>query len=196
MTVQCSETQAGQMVGIDKEDAMKALRQQSRNRLEAAAPPQGAKAKRSWTWIVLVIMMTGVAAAPWIWHSLDQPRWVIETLPLPPEPMPYPEGQAQPVKPVSAPEAVEPMAVTLTAQATTWIEVQADGRTESARVLAPGERYSFEAGEQARILVGNAGGTAVSLNGNTVGPLGGNGVARVVHISPDGFRILPKRSAI
>jgi len=191
MTSQCLEVPVGQMAGFYTGRSVEVVRRKPAKRIPAR-PAAKANAKQSWTWIVLAVLAV-VAMIPWVYRPMHQQQWVSQSLPLPPQPMAYPEFEPASVAPLAA-ETVEPMAVILTAKAKTWVEVQADGKT-TARVLSAGQQYSFKANEQARILVGNAGGAAVSLNGKAIGPIGANGVARVINITPDGFEILPARSA-
>ena len=47
-----------------------------------------------------------------------------------------------------------------------------------------------EASGKVRLLIGNAGGLAISLNGKPIGPIGPKGQVRVVELTPAGFQIV------
>jgi Domain of unknown function (DUF4115) len=53
----------------------------------------------------------------------------------------------------------------------------------------------IEASEKVRLLIGNAGGVEITLNGKPIGPVGDRGQIRVVELTQGGFQIaLPKPS--
>ncbi|MBI1792316.1 MAG: DUF4115 domain-containing protein, partial [Acidobacteria bacterium] len=75
--------------------------------------------------------------------------------------------------PPAAPPPVVPSAnvrVRVVARETAWLTVYCGSQRTLAKALAPGEEKTFEAPDQVRMLVGNAGGIDVSLNGKDVGP--------------------------
>jgi cytoskeletal protein RodZ len=53
-----------------------------------------------------------------------------------------------------------------------WISVDVDGRPSSRRLMEPGEELVFNAAERLFILIGNAGGVQLKINGKTAKPLG------------------------
>jgi len=57
----------------------------------------------------------------------------------------------------------------------TWLRIQSDDRPESEALLQPSETVTWTAQRQFKILLGNAGGVEISLNGNPQGPLGESG---------------------
>ena len=61
-----------------------------------------------------------------------------------------------------------------------WLRIQSDDRPESEALLQPKETATWTAQRQFKILLGNAGGVEISLNGNPQGPLGKSG--EVVHL--------------
>lgn len=71
----------------------------------------------------------------------------------------------------------------------TWISVMSDGRQTFATALAGGAMKTVEASESVRVLVGNAGGLELSLNGKPVGPLGRRGEVRIVELTAAGAQI-------
>jgi len=58
---------------------------------------------------------------------------------------------------------------------TCWISVDVDGRPSSRRLMEPGEEQVFNALERLSILVGNAGGVHLKINGKPTKPLGDPG---------------------
>jgi len=57
----------------------------------------------------------------------------------------------------------------------TWLRIQSDDQPEFEALLQPKETATWTAQRQFEILVGNAGGIEVFLNGNRQGPLGQSG---------------------
>jgi cytoskeletal protein RodZ len=57
----------------------------------------------------------------------------------------------------------------------TWLRIQSDDQPEFEALLQPKETATWSAQRQFKILVGNAGGIEVFLNGNPQGPLGKSG---------------------
>jgi cytoskeleton protein RodZ len=113
----------------------------------------------------------------------------------PPAPAPREGTQAADQTPADeAPASTAPVRVDLNAGEEVWISVSSDGRTVFANALQPHETKSIEASEKVRILIGNAGGVEITLNGKPIGPIGPRGQIRVVELTPAGFQIVPRRS--
>jgi cytoskeleton protein RodZ len=89
-----------------------------------------------------------------------------------------------------------PVRVDLNAGEEVWISISTDGRTVFANALQPHETKSIEASEKVRILIGNAGGVEITLNGKPIGPIGPRGQIRVVELTPAGFQIVPRKSPV
>jgi len=62
----------------------------------------------------------------------------------------------------------------------TWVRVLIDGRVTREYLLSPGMSVSLTAEEDFKLLVGNAGGLQLSLNGRVLPRLGGSGEVRIV----------------
>lgn len=78
----------------------------------------------------------------------------------------------------------------------TWIEVTADGKRIFMGVLEPGDKKLISTLQRAKMIVGNAGGIAVSKGGRDIGPIGPRGQVRTVNITPESVEILePKKPA-
>jgi cytoskeleton protein RodZ len=56
-----------------------------------------------------------------------------------------------------------------------WVSVSSDGRRVMEQVLEPGEDRSFSASEQFKVILGNAGGVRLTINGQPAKPLGKSG---------------------
>ncbi len=76
----------------------------------------------------------------------------------------------------------------VTATGDAWLMVRADGQPVFLDHLRQGESRRWTANERFRVRTGNAGGTAITLNGRPVPALGGNGevVEREWRLLPDG----------
>jgi cytoskeleton protein RodZ len=88
--------------------------------------------------------------------------------------------------------------LTLNIEATekTWIEVTADGKRIFMGVLEPGDKKLISTLQNAKMVVGNAGGIAVSKGGRDIGPIGPRGQVRTVNITEKGVEIVePKKPA-
>ncbi len=73
-----------------------------------------------------------------------------------------------------AAQPVERMTLDLAILARSWVRVVADNSVVLEAVLEPGELRSFEATESLMLRTGNAAGVQVTLNGQTLAPLGGS----------------------
>ncbi|HTM51255.1 MAG TPA: RodZ domain-containing protein [Bryobacteraceae bacterium] len=85
--------------------------------------------------------------------------------------------------------------VGLSADEKTWISISSDGKNVFANALQAHETKTVEATEKVRLLIGNAGGVEISLNGKPIGPVGPRGQIRVVELTPAGFQIVPRKSS-
>lgn len=111
-----------------------------------------------------------------------------------PELPPTPAGAASPttvdVRPYVAPKPVKAVNVRLSISETVWIRALADGERVFQRTFHPGESRQVEADEHVSLLVGNAGGVSLSLNGKPIPPLGSSGQVRRVLLTVGGMKIL------
>ena len=103
------------------------------------------------------------------------------------------QASREPAAAAAAPaEAALPVRVGLSAEEKTWISISSDGKNVFASLLQPHDTKVVEASEKVRILIGNAGGLEISLNGKPIGPIGPKGQIRVVELTPAGFQISRK----
>jgi cytoskeletal protein RodZ len=67
----------------------------------------------------------------------------------------------------------------------TWVDIVADGKDVCQRVLKPDEIQTFKAKDSFDLQIGNAEGIILTLNNETLGPLGGRGETRKIHLTRD-----------
>ncbi len=85
------------------------------------------------------------------------------------------------------------MVLNLAATEKVWISVTSNGKVLFSGVLEPSQTKVLEAGDHARLLIGNAGGVDVQWKGRSLGPIGPRGQVRIVVLKPEGFEILPPK---
>jgi len=96
-------------------------------------------------------------------------------------------------KPAPAPEH-PPFRLEIEAHEQSWIQAALDGGEMKEALLQPGERLTWTATEQMELTLGNAGGLALSFNGESVTSLGETGQVVRYHVTKDGLAKV-KRSA-
>ena len=103
-----------------------------------------------------------------------------------------PEPTASVSQPAPTPADAAHVRVGLSADETTWVSISSDGKNVFAQALEPHETKIVEASSKIRLLVGNAGGVEISLNGKPIGPIGPRGQVRIIELTPAGFQIVPR----
>lgn len=89
-----------------------------------------------------------------------------------------------------------PVQVVLTARDVVWVQVSADGRTAFVGTLQPNDSRTIAADDQVKVLMGNAGGLDISLNGKTLDPLGTKGQTRTVRLTAAGPQFAPQNPQV
>jgi hypothetical protein len=85
-----------------------------------------------------------------------------------------PENAA--VAPVSAAKSAVPaFLLEITGKEKCWVSINSDGSSVSSRTIQPGEVLSFNASQRLLVIVGNAGGVSLKINGKMAKPLGKSG---------------------
>jgi cytoskeleton protein RodZ len=99
------------------------------------------------------------------------------------------------IEPVPAAKSELPggLALNLAASEKVWISVTSNGKVLFSGVLEPTQTKALEAVDNARLLIGNAGGVDVQWKGRSLGSIGPRGQVRVVVLKPEGFEILPPK---
>jgi cytoskeleton protein RodZ len=65
----------------------------------------------------------------------------------------------------------------------TWVSVDADGKPAMQRIMEPNEIQTLHAKESFDVITGNAQGVVLTLNGQTLKPLGHQGEVKKVHLT-------------
>jgi len=102
---------------------------------------------------------------------------------------PLTQPSAQP----SAPPGTQPaqegeLVLQVAATERSWVAVDADGKTAFQRVLNPNEVKTVKAHDSFDVTAGNAQGIILTLNGETLRPLGRRGEVKSVHITRDDLK--------
>ena len=99
--------------------------------------------------------------------------------------------------PAAAPPAENPngpIHAGFTATEPTWVSVTCDGNPSYTGTLTQADQRQFEAAGTIKVLVGNAGGLTISLNGRPLGPIGAHGEIQFLELTRNGAHKLPRRS--
>jgi len=138
--------------------------------------------------VVWTLLAVGAAGAAYLHFSgLASSASVEAKSPEPPkifvkkQPKPDPAPTA-----VAATVQIHGVNVVVKALSYSWIQLTADGRNAFVGTLKAGESQTVSAGNLVKILVGNAGGVQVSLNGKTLDPLGLAGEVRTLTLTAEG----------
>jgi cytoskeletal protein RodZ len=95
----------------------------------------------------------------------------------------------------SATEAIPSLRLEFAVTEKCWISVDSDGSSVIRTILEPGEVKSFSADENFLIVVGNAGGVQLKLNGRPVRPLGRPGEVIKMIINAENLQDLVAQTA-
>jgi len=83
----------------------------------------------------------------------------------------------------SLPNASGGLVLQVAATERAWVAVDADGKTALQRVLSPSEIETLKAKESFDVTTGNAQGIILTLNGETLKPLGRRGEVKSIHLT-------------
>ncbi|MBK5292214.1 MAG: DUF4115 domain-containing protein [Acidobacteriia bacterium] len=102
---------------------------------------------------------------------------------------------AKVVAAAAAPTAPAPaMRIAFEASESSWVSlVDQEGSKLLFRLVQAGESHNFDLPGGGTLRTGNAGGIAVRLNGNPIGPIGPTGAIREIEFKDGGFRIVSAR---
>jgi len=84
--------------------------------------------------------------------------------------------------------AVDGLVLQVAATERVWIAVDADGKTALQRILNPNEVETLKAKEFFDVTVGNAQGIVLTLNDETLKPLGRRGEVKTIHLTYDDLK--------
>lgn len=108
--------------------------------------------------------------------------------PTPPEQAALPGQSVPPLTVPKVTQTEEGLVLQVAATERAWVAVDADGKTTLQRVLSPNEVETFKAKESFDVTTGNAQGIILTLNGETLRPLGRRGEVKSVHLSHDDLK--------
>ena len=110
---------------------------------------------------------------------------------------PPPQADTPP-KTVDAAPAPPPLRLEIEAHEPSWVQAALDGGEVKEALLHAGERITWTATEQIELTLGNAGGLALSFNGQSLAAFGQPGQVVRLHLTKDGpdhvRRSLPPKS--
>lgn len=92
----------------------------------------------------------------------------------------------------AAPGESSAVRVAFTATEPVWVSIKSDGEHKYSGTLDGQQTREFDAARKMTVLVGNAGGLDLSLNGKPVGPIGPKGEIRLLVLTPDGAHVVPR----
>ncbi len=150
---------------------------------EIASSAAPATAKRSRVAALPKEVPSQVNPAPAV-DSADRSEPMVQTAAQEPAPAPVQAVSASGAAVRVVVDAVEPV----------WVRATADGKFIFAGTLEPQQSRVIEGAGAVNLLLGNAGGAAVSLNGKPIGPVGGKGQVRTVQLTSGGFTIGPPKA--
>lgn len=212
--------QYARMMALDEEEVLTALRGQiedvARPPLERPAvdlsvhspcaprvPPLEPALSRlrtkSMLWAVawLAVMMLAWARVDSLWHK-DEPKpankpTVIAARKPAPSADPVNLAHSSEVENPSTPVAVR---AAFTAREPVWVSIKSDGIVTYTGMLEVQQTRQSDASSEMIVLIGNAGGLEISLNGKPIGPMGEHGQVRLVQLTPQGAHVLPRSSPV
>jgi hypothetical protein len=105
------------------------------------------------------------------------------------------ETEAAPEQPASREAPDGPLRLQIESDEEVWVQITAGGERVFQGLLQQSETKQLTGLEEARVLVGNAGGLRIYWNGKPIGPIGERGEVRVVRLTPEGPRVSDPRRA-
>jgi cytoskeletal protein RodZ len=102
---------------------------------------------------------------------------------------PTTQSTAQPVNPPGTKFAQQSgLVLQVAATERAWVAVDADGKTVLQRVMNPNEVETVKARDSFDVTAGNSQGVILTLNGETLKPLGRRGEVKTVHLTRDDLK--------
>ena len=141
------------------------------------------------------------AAPPQVAEQKPAEQKQAEQAPLEQKPTEAKALEQQPAEAAPAPTAARvatpnpdaTVHVEITADEAVWVRARSDGKYAFSATMEPHTTRSVEGVKEVNLLLGNAGGVTISLNGKPIGPAGPKGQVRTIQFTSGGFQIvLPK----
>ena len=155
-------------------------------------PPKGPPKKILWnkkqTWVVGGIIVASLIGFYFFFPSLFR----TSLKPAPEKPV-----VEEKLLPTPSPSLAEtssipggkPLSLQLKATEETWVSLQVNGQSEKEMTLKPGENISVEASDRIRMIVGNAGGLDLILNGESMEKFGKSGEVITLIFTSQGVEV-------
>jgi len=150
------------------------------------------------TFIRLILVSLPIAAVV-VWLSAsgrlstrsalrDRTPAPVSSTPAPPDPTPAPTPSPTPTPtPSATPSPLPRLTVTVSASRECTVSTTADGK-KLERTLQPGERATLDVRRELVITAGDAGAITLTINGAAAKPLGADGEAATVRLTPSNFK--------
>jgi Helix-turn-helix domain/Domain of unknown function (DUF4115) len=207
--------QYARVLDLDEGNVIAAFKEQFPDREELLPLPRplasrgGIPLMPTPAWLVLAILVCGGVYGFWqgVRRSLPEPGIGAASLQLPPDPTsfrlksvdPAPPPQlvapSVPAKPAAMGLQAHPMRAVLTAKEPVWISIKSEGKQMFSGMLDEKQTKELDVPGKIVVLVGNAGGLEVSMNGKPIGSIGQQGEVRLLELTPDGAHITHRGSS-
>jgi cytoskeletal protein RodZ len=102
------------------------------------------------------------------------------------------QAASEPAKTEAPDSTLEAVRAVFTTTEPVWVSVSCDGKPTYTGTLVETETRSFEASVSVTVLIGNAGGLTITLNGQPLGPIGAHGEIQFLELTPKGTHRLPR----
>ena len=113
---------------------------------------------------------------------------------------PAPQQVAAPVTPAAESNAHAAVRVEITAIDAVWVRARVNGKYLFSATLQPHQTRNVDTDDAVELLLGNAGGASIALNGKPLslvgfpsGTIGPKGQVRVVQLTSGGFQMVPSK---
>lgn len=104
----------------------------------------------------------------------------------------YSQTQTTPGQITPAATEAARVRVVFTASQPVWVSIKADGSHVFSGTLEGNQAKQVDADKKVSVLLGNAGGVKITLNGKPVGSLGANGEIKQLVLTPQGVQVVPR----
>jgi cytoskeleton protein RodZ len=95
---------------------------------------------------------------------------------------------------VAPPNSDATVHVEITADEAVWVRARADGKYAFSATMEAHTTRTVEGVKEVNLLLGNAGGVTISLNGKPIGPAGPKGQVRTIQFTSGGFQIVSPKA--
>jgi len=155
------------------------------------APRQGSRGPLLALFLAVILIGGGYGVFRYSHRAAE----IASSAPLPVQAMPNAAAPTPPPQPTlvpapasdsttaSLPEPAGGLVLQVAATEPSWVAIEADGKVAFQRILSPSEIQTFKARESFDVTTGNALGIILTLNGETLKPLGRRGEVKSIHLT-------------